>query len=95
MQVFGDAAPDGPGGSGRSVKEQRCCSALPSGYDAKTVQEDALALGSSPADRSARCGRHLRCRVIVGGAVVTAEYAESIGADGYSVDAYGAVALLG
>ncbi len=33
--------------------------------------------------------------MIVGGAVVSAEYAESIGADGYSRDAYGAVALLG
>jgi 5-methyltetrahydrofolate--homocysteine methyltransferase len=36
----------------------------------------------------------LDCRVIVGGAVVSAEYAENIGADGYSRDAYGAVALL-
>jgi 5-methyltetrahydrofolate--homocysteine methyltransferase len=36
----------------------------------------------------------LGCRVIVGGAVVTGEYAESIGADGYAPDAYGAVNLL-
>ncbi len=36
----------------------------------------------------------LDCRVIVGGAVVTEEYAESIGADGYSADAYGAIDLV-
>jgi len=35
----------------------------------------------------------LSCRVMVGGAVVTQEYADSIGADGYSADAVEAVRL--
>lgn len=35
--------------------------------------------------------KNLSCKVMVGGAVVTAEYAKSIGADGYSVDAVEAV----
>lgn len=35
--------------------------------------------------------KNLDCKVMVGGAVVTAEYAKSIGADGYSVDAVEAV----
>ena len=34
-----------------------------------------------------------RCKVIVGGAPVTQQYADSIGADGYSSNASGAVAL--
>jgi 5-methyltetrahydrofolate--homocysteine methyltransferase len=33
----------------------------------------------------------LACRVLVGGAVVTPEYAAGIGADGYAADAVGAV----
>ena len=33
-------------------------------------------------------------RVIIGGAVITQEYADEIGADGYSEDAVGAVALV-
>ncbi len=37
--------------------------------------------------------RGLRAKVMVGGAVVTDEYAKSIGADGYSADAAGAVRL--
>jgi corrinoid protein of di/trimethylamine methyltransferase len=35
----------------------------------------------------------LTCRIIVGGAPVTQQYADSIGADGYSSNASGAVAL--
>lgn len=35
----------------------------------------------------------LKCRVMVGGAVVTQEYADSIGADGYAADAVEAVRL--
>ena len=35
--------------------------------------------------------RRLNCRVMVGGAVVTPEYARSIGADGYAADAVEAV----
>ena len=35
--------------------------------------------------------RGIRARVLVGGAVVTEEYAKSIGADGYAADAAGAV----
>ena len=34
-----------------------------------------------------------RCKIIVGGAPVTQQYADSIGADGYSSNASGAVAL--
>ena len=37
----------------------------------------------------------LPCKVMVGGAVVTREYAESIGADGYAADAVEAVRLAG
>lgn len=37
--------------------------------------------------------RGLNCRVMVGGAVVTQEYADSIGADGYAADAVEAVRL--
>ncbi len=37
--------------------------------------------------------RNLPIRVMVGGAVLTAEYARSIGADGYAADAVGAVRL--
>lgn len=37
--------------------------------------------------------RGLSCRVMVGGAVVTPEYADSIGADGYAADAVEAVRL--
>ena len=33
------------------------------------------------------------CRVMVGGAVLTEEYASAIGADGYAKDAMGAVRL--
>ncbi len=36
----------------------------------------------------------LDCKVIIGGAVVTQEYADEIGADGYSADAAGAVKLV-
>ena len=36
----------------------------------------------------------LDCKVIIGGAVVTQEYADEIGADGYSSDAAGAVKLV-
>lgn len=35
-----------------------------------------------------------RCKIIVGGAPVTQQYADSIGADGYSSSANGAVALV-
>lgn len=38
--------------------------------------------------------KNLPCKVIVGGAVVTREYAKSIGADGYSVDAVEAVRIV-
>ncbi len=38
--------------------------------------------------------KNLSCKVIVGGAVVTREYAKSIGADGYSVDAVEAVRVV-
>lgn len=38
-------------------------------------------------------GIHGQCRVIVGGAPVTQQFAESIGADGYSDNASGAVTL--
>lgn len=37
--------------------------------------------------------RGLSCKIMVGGAVVTREYAESIGADGYAADAVEAVRL--
>lgn len=36
---------------------------------------------------------NIKCRFMVGGAVVTEQYSEEIGADGYSSDAYGAVKL--
>ncbi|MFH1502677.1 MAG: homocysteine S-methyltransferase family protein, partial [Candidatus Eisenbacteria bacterium] len=36
----------------------------------------------------------LRCKVVVGGAVVTKRYAKSVGADGYADDAPGAVGML-
>jgi methylmalonyl-CoA mutase cobalamin-binding domain/chain len=39
-------------------------------------------------------GLQARCKVIVGGAPVTQQYADSIGADGYSDSASGAVALV-
>ena len=39
-------------------------------------------------------GLHERCKVIVGGAPVTQKYADSIGADGYSDTAGGAVTLV-
>lgn len=39
--------------------------------------------------------RGLDCRIMVGGAVVTPEYAETIGADGYAADAVEAVRLAG
>lgn len=39
--------------------------------------------------------RGVACRVMVGGAVVTPEYAESIGADGYAADAVEAVRVAG
>jgi corrinoid protein of di/trimethylamine methyltransferase len=38
-------------------------------------------------------GLHDRCKVIVGGAAVTQQFADAIGADGYSPSASGAVAL--
>ena len=34
-----------------------------------------------------------RCKVIIGGAPITQQYADSIGADGYSESANGAVTL--
>jgi 5-methyltetrahydrofolate--homocysteine methyltransferase len=34
-----------------------------------------------------------KCKVIIGGAPVTQQYADSIGADGYSSNANGAVTL--
>ncbi len=37
--------------------------------------------------------KHPACRVIVGGAPITGEFAERIGADGYAADAAGAVEL--
>ncbi len=37
--------------------------------------------------------RNVRAKIMVGGAVVTKEYADSIGADGYSADAAGAVKM--
>ncbi len=37
----------------------------------------------------------LKCRIMIGGAVVDEGYALEIGADGYSADAYGAVLLAG
>lgn len=36
----------------------------------------------------------LRAKIIIGGAVITQDYADEIGADGYSEDAVGAVALV-
>ena len=33
-------------------------------------------------------------KIIIGGAVITQDYADEIGADGYSEDAVGAVALV-
>ena len=36
----------------------------------------------------------LDCKIIIGGAVVTQEYADEIGADGYSTDAADAVRLV-
>ncbi|HPF43745.1 MAG TPA: homocysteine S-methyltransferase family protein [Syntrophomonadaceae bacterium] len=39
--------------------------------------------------------RGLKCRVMVGGAVLTEEYAQSLGADGYSKDARAAVKTAG
>ena len=39
-------------------------------------------------------GRKLRAKIIIGGAVITQDYADEIGADGYSEDAVGAVALV-
>jgi 5-methyltetrahydrofolate--homocysteine methyltransferase len=38
-------------------------------------------------------GLRSKCRVIVGGAPITQQFAESIGADGYAEDAPGAVEL--
>jgi len=37
--------------------------------------------------------RGLNAKIMIGGAVVNADYAKEIGADGYSEDAYGAVKL--
>lgn len=39
--------------------------------------------------------RGLKCKVIIGGAVITQGFADEIGADGYSKDAQGAVTLVG
>lgn len=44
-------------------------------------------------DAVKEAGLHDRCKVIIGGAPVTQQYAESIGADGYSSNANGAVTL--
>jgi corrinoid protein of di/trimethylamine methyltransferase len=44
-------------------------------------------------DAVREAGLHDRCKVIVGGAPVTQQFAQSIGADGYSPNASGAVAL--
>ncbi|HOJ63889.1 MAG TPA: homocysteine S-methyltransferase family protein [Spirochaetota bacterium] len=38
--------------------------------------------------------RNLKCKIIVGGAVITEDYAKEIGADGYSKDSIGAVKLV-
>ena len=38
--------------------------------------------------------RELKSKIIIGGAVITRDYADEIGADGYSEDAVGAVALI-
>ena len=38
--------------------------------------------------------KSLTSKVIIGGAVITQDYADEIGADGYSEDAVGAVALV-
>ena len=70
--------------------------------EARRLKADVVALSalmSTTAPRMEEVIRQVRsggidCRVIVGGAVVTEEYARSIGADGYAPDAYGAVALL-
>ena len=43
----------------------------------------------SPYAREQGC----KARVIIGGAVITQDYADEIGADGYSADAAGAVRL--
>ncbi len=40
-----------------------------------------------------QAGLHERCKVIVGGAPITQHFADAIGADGYSPNANGAVAL--
>jgi methanogenic corrinoid protein MtbC1 len=41
-----------------------------------------------------RAGLRPRVKVIIGGAPVTRQWAEQIGADGYGKDAVGAVALV-
>ena len=40
-----------------------------------------------------RSEKHVDAKIIVGGAVITQEYADEIGADGYSKDAADAVKL--
>ena len=54
--------------------------------------EDRLAAGDNPTI-AALHEAGLDCKIMVGGAVMTPEYAEEIGADYYSKDAQGAVAI--
>jgi len=62
--------------------------------DADIVALSALMSSTAPEmERVVRLLRErgLRCRILVGGAVVTRDFADSIGADGYARDAHSAV----
>lgn len=64
--------------------------------DADVIGLSALLSTTLPAMREVIEGVHrrgMRCKVMVGGAAVTPEYADTIGADGYSADAHSAVQL--
>ncbi|MBR6537336.1 MAG: homocysteine S-methyltransferase family protein [Lachnospiraceae bacterium] len=69
--------------------------------EAKRLNADVIALSAlmtttmrSMADVIALCKKEgVRAKVMIGGAVTTEEYAKEIGADGYAMDAQGAVVL--
>ncbi len=69
--------------------------------EAKRLNADLIALSAlmtttmrSMADVVALCKKEgIRAKVMIGGAVTTEEYAKEIGADGYAMDAQGAVVL--
>ena len=66
--------------------------------DADILALSALLTTTMPAIKDVieamrEAGAHGKCKVMIGGAPITQKYADSVGADGYSSNANGAVAL--